>query len=240
MKKIINKLLFHFGYRISKIRPNLITSKTMAQALNSLARTHKINTIVDIGASDGRWSLLAMKTYPASGYLLVEAQPVHEQSLKHFVSLHNNCQYVLAAAGDKEGEIYFDANDPLGGQASYKPYPTNNIIVPVTKIDTETKKRGMQGPYLLKFDVHGFEVPILKGSSETLLQTEVVIMECYNFKIGEECLLFYEMCSYMKELGFRNIDLVDPLWRPHDNALWQMDLVFVREDRPEFSYLGYE
>jgi hypothetical protein len=27
--------------------------------------------------------------------------------------------------------------------------------------------------------------------------------------------------------------------RPRDDAFWQMDLVFVRADRPEFTYLRY-
>jgi hypothetical protein len=44
----------------------------------------------------------------------------------------------------------------------------------------------------------------------------------------------------MAQRGFRCIDLVDPMHRPHDDSLWQMDLVFARKDRPEFSYRGYE
>jgi hypothetical protein len=69
-----------------------------------------------------------------------------------------------------------------------------------------------------------------------LLQTEVLILECYNFKPRPERLLFYEMCSFVERFGFRCIDLFDVLYRPYDNALWQMDIMFVRADRPEFEY----
>jgi hypothetical protein len=47
------------------------------------------------------------------------------------------------------------------------------------------------------------------------------------------------MCAYLGGLGFRCIDLVDPMYRPHDDALWQMDLVFLRQTRPEFTYTEY-
>ena len=44
---------------------------------------------------------------------------------------------------------------------------------------------------------------------------------------------------YLADLGFRCIDLVDSMYRPYDDAFWQMDLVFVRQARPEFSYQQY-
>jgi hypothetical protein len=109
----------------------------------------------------------------------------------------------------------------------------------VTTVDNEVSSRAWTGPYLLKFDTHGFELPILKGALKTLQDTAVVVMECYNFRIAPECLTFHEMCAYLGGLGFRCIDLVDPMYRPHDDALWQMDLVFLRQTRPEFTYTEY-
>ena len=243
MKKLIKNLLSRSGYRIEKISPTVLnpkrTNKSMNNVLALLSKRHPINTIIDVGASNGSWSALAMKYYPLCNYLLVEAQPIHETALKQFISAHHNSQYALAAAGDREGQIYFDATDPLGGQASFTPYQVNNIVVPVTSIDNEIKNRNLPGPYLLKTDTHGFEVPILKGASHTLSETDAIIMECYNFKISPECLLFYEMCNYLDGLGFRCVNLVNPEWRPYDDALWQMDLIFIRKNMPEFSYLAY-
>jgi FkbM family methyltransferase len=181
-----------------------------------------------------------MSRFPDCHYLLIEAQAVHEPGLRRFVQQHPKAQYVLAAAGDTYGRIFFDATAPLGGQASYTPYPANNIEVPVTTVDREVTDRQLTGPYLLKFDTHGFEVPILKGALQTLRETDVIVMECYNFHVAPEALLFDEMCGYLKTQGFRCIDLVDPMFRPHDGAFWQMDLIFVRDDRPEFAYSLYE
>jgi FkbM family methyltransferase len=182
---------------------------------------------------------MAMDYFPGCNYLLIEAQPIHEKSLREFCQKHPNAQVAMAAAGDQSGTIYFDAADPLGGQASHHPYPSHNIEVPLTTVDHEVETRKLRGPFLLKTDTHGFEVPIIQGAANSLKETDVIVMECYNFKVAPECLLFFEMCEFLRSYGFRCIDMVDVSLRLHDDALWQMDIVFVRESRPEFLYLSY-
>jgi FkbM family methyltransferase len=239
MKKHLRKLLLGLGYKIYRAGGPLDRS-TMDGAFRALVkRAHRIATVVDIGASNGSWSEALMTHFPACRYLLVEAQPVHEPALRRFCARHANAQYVLAAAGEREGRIHFDASEPLSGQASNTPFAKNDIEVPVVTLDAVLNARDLPGPYLLKFDTHGYEVPILNGSAQTLARTEVIIMECYNFRIAPECLTFHEMCGRLAQRGFRCIDLVEPMHRPHDDSFWQMDLVFVRDDRPEFSYPGY-
>ena len=238
-KKQVRRLLRGLGYKIYRAGGPLDRS-TMDGAFRALVkRKHAIGTVVDIGASNGSWSEALMPHFPSSRYLLIEAQPVHEPGLRSFCARHANAEYVLAAAGEREGRIHFDASEPLSGQASNIPFAANDIEVPVVTLDAALKARSLPGPYLLKFDTHGYEVPILNGAPATLARTEVIIMECYNFRIAPECLTFYEMCAHLAQRGFRCIDLVEPMHRPHDDSFWQMDLVFARDSRPEFSYQGY-
>jgi FkbM family methyltransferase len=212
----------------------------LAGALHRLqARAIPIATVVDVGASNGCWSETALPFFPEARYLCVEAQRAHEPTLQSFVAKHPSVEYVISAAGAETGEIYFEASDLLGGIASYKPVAKNRIIVPVTTMDLLVEKRKLPPPYLIKLDTHGFEVPILSGAAKTLAQTEALIIEVYNFTGGPPMLLFYNMCQHLAGKGFRCIDLFDPLYRPHDNAFWQIDMVFVRSSRPEFQYLGY-
>ena len=239
MKALIKRALRALGIHVARVGSPGDRS-TMAGALRALAaRKHAFRTVVNIGASNGSWSDELMRYFPDRKVLLVEAQSVHEPALRDYCARHANAQYVLAAAGEKPGRIYFEtSDDPFGGQAASGP-GAGRIEVPVVTLDAELARRKLPGPYLLKFDTHGFELPILKGAAETLKNTEVIVMECYNFRISPECLTFPEMCAWLGERGFRCIDLADPLHRPHDDAFWQMDLVFVRADRPEFSYQRY-
>lgn len=231
--RFVQRLLAAQGYALIKL-PRM--SRSMEDTIRTLADTHTgIQTIVDIGASDGRWSAQALRHFPSCNYLLIEAQSLHEKALQRLCRTHPRCSYVLAAAGNASGYVAFFAPRPLGGYASFVPPDSPHLTVPMTTVDQEVEARHLQGPFLLKLDTHGFEVPILEGAADTLQHTEVIIMECYNFKLTSECLLFFEMCAYLKPFGFRPRDLVDPLYRQSDQVLWQMDLVFTKEDRPEFS-----
>ena len=242
MKKLISSLFHAMGYQILKIEASKHSTGTMENALQSLAQKHPVNTIIDVGASSGIWSNLALKYYPSSNYLLIEANFAYEQALKEYVDKNNNIQFVLAAAGDKQGEqvnFSFSPEDLYGGQASYVPQ-SKSISISETTIDHEIESRKLRSPYLIKLDTHGFEVPIFRGALQTLRDTAVIIVECYNFKISPECILFHEMCAYLDQFGFRCINLVDPLWRPYDQSFWQMDLIFIRKDDPEFAYSNYQ
>jgi FkbM family methyltransferase len=202
------------------------------------ARGIELKTVIDIGASNGAWSEMAMKIFPDARYLLIEAQQVHEAGLKDFTARHTNAQYVLKAGGEKPGSIFFDAADPFAGQARSSAAP-GLVEIPVTSVDHEVAERALPGPYLLKFDVHGFELPILRGAERIMAQTNLIVMECYNFKIADDMLLFPDMCLYMQQRGFRVADISEPLWRSRDKAFWQMDFFFVRADRPEFLSNSY-
>jgi FkbM family methyltransferase len=239
LKQLVRRLLIKRGYDIIRIDQSAPRS-SMEGAIRAIAnRKHAFRSVIDIGASDGRWSASLMQFFPNCQYLLIEAQPVHEQVLKSFCATHVNTQYVLAAAGSFSGQVFFNASDPFSGQASFEPYPDDNLVVPMTTVDDEAAARSLPGPFLLKFDTHGFEASIIQGAAKTLAQTDVMVMECYNFKLNRQTLLFYEMCQHLMGLGFRCIDLVDPMHRSYDGAFWQMDLVFVKADRPEFAYHEY-
>ena len=83
-------------------------------------------------------------------------------------------------------------------------------------------------------DTHGFEIPIFEGASEILNETNLVVVETYNFNIAENSLRFHKICEYLESKGFRCIDICDPLFREKDLALWQFDLFFIRENHPVF------
>ena len=197
-------------------------------------RGTEINTVIDVGASDGRWSKIAMKYYPEASYFLIEAQPGHEESLKRMKQDFTNVDYVLAAAGDQIGATCFDASGLFGGAVVNK-LNDNSIITPMITIDHCIKERRLKPPFLLKLDTHGFEVPILEGANEALKQASLLIIEAYNFDLTEASLRFYELCVYMEEKGFRCIDLIEPLHRPKDGSFWQIDLVFSPKNSKSFQ-----
>lgn len=198
-------------------------------------RKTTINTIIDIGASNGCWSERLRRYYPNTFCLLVEANHYHQKALEQFKEKYSNVEYILAAAGDIEGEIYFDGTDPFGGLASHEASTQTNLKVPVTTVDTLCKTYQLQPPYLIKLDTHGFEVPIFEGAQNALKQASLLVVETYNFNIPPHSLRFPQMCQYLEDRGFRCIDMSEPMYRDFDRAFWQVDLFFMPQ-----SYAGFE
>lgn len=218
----------------------MLHSMSTDRALWRLAgRELEIGTVIDIGASDGRWSAVCEKHYPACHYLLVEAQAAHSQALETYCAARPKAQYVLAVAGDECGEVYFDDRDLFGGVASKIRSVNAHKIMRQITIDNEIGTRALPGPYMIKLDTHGYEVPILLGAKETLRKANLVVIETYNFRVQRSRLLFHEMVAYMRELGFGVIDMSEPIWREFDRAFWQIDLFFVPLNRPEFRVSSY-
>ena len=197
-----------------------------------------VRTVIDVGASDGRWSRAARKILPPAHYFMVEARPEHEPGLAK-TAADPDFSYRICAAGNRDGEIHFDATDLWGGQASDTAYDRNDIIVPVRRLDGLAAEHALQGPFALKLDTHGYELQIFEGAREILAQARLLIVECYNFRLTPQSLLAHEMCAWLGERGFRCIDLCDPLYRPRDGALWQMDLFFVPSSDPVFATNSY-
>jgi hypothetical protein len=111
--------------------------------------------------------------------------------------------------------------------------------IPVTTIDAEVERLKLPAPYFLKLDTHGFELPILEGARETLRQASVLLIEVYNFQLTDGSVRFHELCAHLEKCGFRCADLADPMVRPLDGLLWQMDLVFLPSTSPCFSERGF-
>jgi FkbM family methyltransferase len=207
----------------------------------SRQRNILVGTVIDVGASDGCWSEAMMHHFPNANYLLVEAQEAtHGAALKRFQATHSNVKYEFCAAGDRDGEIHFEASGPFGGVAAKTPFRKNDISVAMKTIDGLVRRNNLEGPYVLKLDTHGFEVPILEGAHAVLAEASMLIIEAYNFTLCPGALRFYELTTYLEKRGFRCVDMFDLMWRPQDNALWQMDMVFLPSMHPCFQINEYD
>lgn len=244
VKALIKNLLHKNGIEIKRVKNSKKSVNTSLSMFGAMERCIKrglnAKTIIDIGASDGRWTKECLSHLPNSNYLLIEAQSPHEESLIKLKEKNSNVDYIVAAAGREKGKIYFDNTALLGGVASEKPFKENCIEVPVISVDDEIKSRNLPGPYVLKLDTHGFEIPILEGAKKTIQNSELIIIEVYNFKISDESLFFYQLCEYMASLGFSPIEMADPMLRDYDDSFWQMDIFFIKSKRKEFTYTSFD
>jgi FkbM family methyltransferase len=243
MKKFMKSILRKTGWELRRVDNSRQsnTRATMQEGLRWLSsHNFHFKTVLDVGASDGCWSKDCMKYFPMADYILFEPQPVHSDALDKFAqSCGKNVKIIKKAVGATIGDTFFDAKDPFGGALLQENKDSYTIKVEMTTIEDSVSQIDDERPYLMKLDTHGYEKSILEGAGKTLEKIDVLIIEAYNYKFTNEGLLFWELCAYLSDRGFRPIDLVDVDHRKFDNSLWQMDLFFIRNAWEGFNYGGY-
>jgi len=105
-------------------------------------------------------------------------------------------------------------------------------IVPQTTLDHEVLQHNLKCPFLVKIDVQGFELEVLEGAVDTLKQAEIVILEVSLFQFYKSSPTFAEVIRYMNEKKFSVYDIFNGAYRPIDDALGQVDILFVKTNGP--------
>lgn len=182
-----------------------------------------VQTVLDVGVLSGTPELVA--AYPDRLHLLFE--PVAEFA-PEIERLYQNVRHrlIAAAVSDSSGMVPLRTMSVIPGMPISHSYMINSLegstqLVPMVSLDDYLRDNPAEPPYFLKVDIDGHEMKVLRGATETLKQTSVVMIEA---PVGA----LIERVGYVAEAGFRLFDLTEPCY--YDNSLWQCDAVLVRND----------
>lgn len=188
-----------------------------------------ITCVVDIGASDGRFSKEIYPAFPQARYVCVEPQVYPDRWSPAFV------RWIDAVAGKKNGKAFLNVGEDKFGAGLYG--RDGGIEVDQVRLDDVITE---EGPLLIKMDCHGSEIPIFLGGPKTFAKASALIIEQYAHKISKTCVTFDKMFPYMEMLGFRLAGIMDTMVRPKDGVLWQLDALYLRSENPVFNSNEYQ
>jgi len=236
---LANAVLAKGGYQLVSTDPSQAT--TMRGLLSRASKRFPgIDLVVDLGAASGDWSRMALEYFPKAKVLGVEPLREREADLQRLGSQHPRFRYQACAAGPVDGTLVsLLVTDDLDGSTVQASGNGQVRKVVSRTVDALVGEHNACLQVFLKFDTHGFELPILEGCAGVLAKTVAILVEVYNFNVTADSLRFPAFCSHMERLGFRCLDLADPMLRTHDQAFWQMDLLFVRADARFFENNRY-
>jgi len=183
-------------------------------------------TVIDIGANVGEWTRMCKRLWPRASVLMIEPLPECEALLERLASELPGVRYqrALLGANDRATVSFHRCNTASSVLPEYEAeHPT--LDMPMTRLDDCSA-----GAQLLKLDVQGYELEILKGGAKVLSSAEVVLLEGNLLDLHIGVPLAHEVLQFMAERAFVLYDTGDFYRRPLDHALWCMDLVFVRRD----------
>lgn len=244
MKNFLKKLFAKTGYEIRKINhyPPGSDLRPIGNYKNILEdlkhRNLQCKTVLDIGANNTAWSIMAKSVFTESNFFLIEPQIEKLEELKAFCDANPGSEYILAGAGAEKGELTLTVWDDLAG-SSFLPHEDPSLVesgkqrkIDIITVDDLIADGKIPIPELIKLDIQGFELEALKGASSVFGKTEIIILEVSLIEFsdvpGQPEMV--EVINFMHERGYIPYDFPGFLRRPLDGALGQCDICFVKKD----------
>ena len=198
--------------------------------------------VFDVGAFRGDFAQMALAIWPSARVACFEPLRYGREQIKELrkrlpsIDLHET---LVGSAEKAEVEMHVaQTSSSLLRDAHNEAFPIE--IFPQTTLDkTIRDSYAGRAPDLLKLDVQGFELEVLKGCEASLRGVRAILTELSLLDLHENVPLLHEVIGWLGERGFVAYDICGMTRRPLDKALWQADMIFVREDDPLRRDKGY-
>jgi FkbM family methyltransferase len=193
----------------------------------------KPKTIIDCGAYVGRWTQMARKIYPDAVFLMLEANPAKERRLREVqAEAPGSIHYSMGVVGpeSRPAVTFYQMESGSSVLEEQSDVARNVIQSSMRTLDEIIAEKKLPDAHLIKLDVQGFELEILKGAKNALGTAQVVLMEVSFLQYNKGAPLIADVVRFMNDRGFVIYD-IGSLVRWHgDNSLLQADLIFVNKD----------
>ncbi|MFM8719717.1 MAG: FkbM family methyltransferase [Chthoniobacterales bacterium] len=208
---------------------------TLAGRLQNLKRAgFRPKEIVDAGAFRGDWTRAAQTVFPEARFLLIEPQSDCGEALRGMLLPDGKVRLAQTLLGKENGEVRFlvEGTNSRILAADRNPGPDARVeTYPVDTLQDVARKEGFEKPDFIKLDLQGHELEALAGAGDLFGSCEVFMVEVSWLQIGDAPLMQDVMSAFIAK-GYRPYDICGHNYRPKDGALWQSDIIFVREDSP--------
>ncbi len=210
------------------------TDRVIALA-NSFGRTAG-KIIIDAGAADGMISLRFSRSFP--GVEVFSFEPISKtfNELEKNTSGNPDIRRFNMALGSSAGSSVIHVLDRI----------TSSSILDVSgKIDDPFFARALEERgsekitistldkeipvdkhvAILKMDVQGFELEILKGGVSTLKRTDIVVLEMQNHKYYKDAPMYFDLDVFLRDHGFVCYDLIPSIRK--NEKLMEWDAIYI-------------
>jgi FkbM family methyltransferase len=196
--------------------------------------------IVDAGAARGEWTRECMRVFPDSRYLLVDPLDENRPALAELAAGRPLIKVWHGALGPEEGRVDMHVH---GDQSSVLSSEFSAVVgrrtVPVRTLDSFLGAELGEPPALIKADVQGYELEVLRGATRCLELAELLLLEVSFRRTYADCPLAHDVIAFCGSRGFRVYDVCSYLQRPRDGELVQADILFARDGSRLFEFEGY-
>ena len=167
-------------------------------------------TVVDVGAHAGYYTLLsAGLVAPGGDVHAFEPNPRNVEFLRRHVRINrlSSLRIEAAAVADVDGMSRFRFGT---GSGTGRLGEDGTIEVPTVTLDSYCDRHQLE-PTLIKIDVEGAELRVLRGAVQTLEHSRpIVVLSTHGPEVHRECLAFLRQRGYSIEaIGDGEVDETD-------------------------------
>jgi FkbM family methyltransferase len=191
--------------------------------------------IFDVGAYQGDFARSCLNTWTTAKITCFEALEPKVIQLKQLAAQHPNVTVIPGLIGAEAREqvplnLSETASSVLVEQIPQQ-FPVQ--FYPMRTIDQIVHEQfGDRSPDLLKIDVQGYELEVLKGAEKSLPQMQAILAEVNLLDIHQNVPLIADVMAWLNQRDWVAYDICGLTRRPLDQALWQADMIFVPRNSP--------
>lgn len=202
-------------------------------------RDMSIRTFVDVGANTGQFSQAVHAVFPDAQIFAFEPLPSCVGQARERMKGVEGFHIFAAAIGSQDGTItiHESASSPSSSilpmsEAHTEAFPWTaggqDVEVDLRRLDSFLPEMKLTAPVLLKIDVQGYSMEVLRGAIETIRLCEIVVVETSVVELYDGESTFEEVYTFMRNVGFAFAGALDQLTHPHSKEILQVDAIFRR------------
>lgn len=237
IKSLIQLIFRRFGLRI-------VPKNRDAENIVKQIEIFKISTVIDVGANRGDTLQKWRRMFPEAHVHAFEPLPSMQAVLEAVrAEAPDHVTIWQLAASDSDGEATFQVHVDHPSSSSLFPRTAlsaelfdftqrqSEIVVRTARLDGligPKSKTPVTGAVLIKLDVQGAELSVLRGATEILAQTEFIICEVNLADLYEGQSSFRSILEFVENQGFRFNGFLEQ-FSTNDGVAVYVDVLFARK-----------
>jgi len=195
--------------------------------------------IADVGGSNGITAEIYLKAFPNTNIYIFEPIKESFHHLQERLRLKQNAFPINKALGNfvQETEINIAKRVSSSSLFNLNPDLSNLVFskaleferterIQISTLDNEIPKNKIV--LILKIDVQGYELEVLKGGTETLKKTYLITLEMNNHEGYKDSPKYFEIDDYLRNVGFCFYDIL-PSTRSN-GPLVEWDCIYINQN----------
>jgi FkbM family methyltransferase len=237
-KRVIDKILREKGYEINRIQT--IDVKIESGEFKWL-QEFGIKTVLDVGANVGLFTEMVSKILPQASIYAFEPLTECYEKLNKLTDQIKKLKCFNVALGSENMEAVINKNMFTASSSLLKMRSLHKETFPYTAIESEEKIQvvtfeslineiQLEEKVLLKLDVQGYEIEVLRGMKSVLNNIDLIIAETSFVELYQGQPLFNEVYDFLRNKGFEYYGNFDQMTDPKAGSVLQADAIFAKKD----------